>query len=115
MPSLVGSEMCIRDRYQRRVHGKAPFIEKKKTKIMETPCHHKYHVSCLTPWMNIKLECPTCRARLPPLEQTIFLNSSLNFVYTSSVLYLLCFLALSEAFSSLPSICLTICKVFLLW
>eukprot|EP00825_Cyclidium_porcatum_P018851 TRINITY_DN21460_c0_g1_i1.p4 TRINITY_DN21460_c0_g1~~TRINITY_DN21460_c0_g1_i1.p4 ORF type:complete len:100 (+),score=20.94 TRINITY_DN21460_c0_g1_i1:1-300(+) len=21
MPSLVGSEMCIRDRYQRRVHG----------------------------------------------------------------------------------------------
>eukprot|EP00825_Cyclidium_porcatum_P007054 TRINITY_DN13529_c0_g1_i1.p1 TRINITY_DN13529_c0_g1~~TRINITY_DN13529_c0_g1_i1.p1 ORF type:complete len:194 (-),score=6.46 TRINITY_DN13529_c0_g1_i1:197-778(-) len=23
MPSLVGSEMCIRDRYQRRVHGRA--------------------------------------------------------------------------------------------
>eukprot|EP00825_Cyclidium_porcatum_P043893 TRINITY_DN6330_c0_g1_i4.p1 TRINITY_DN6330_c0_g1~~TRINITY_DN6330_c0_g1_i4.p1 ORF type:complete len:247 (+),score=48.55 TRINITY_DN6330_c0_g1_i4:134-874(+) len=25
MPSLVGSEMCIRDRYQRRVHGKIKF------------------------------------------------------------------------------------------
>jgi hypothetical protein len=47
---------------------KKPLIEKKKVTIMETPCKHKYHVSCLTPWMNIKLECPTCRARLPPLE-----------------------------------------------
>eukprot|EP00825_Cyclidium_porcatum_P036351 TRINITY_DN3834_c0_g1_i1.p2 TRINITY_DN3834_c0_g1~~TRINITY_DN3834_c0_g1_i1.p2 ORF type:complete len:206 (-),score=12.79 TRINITY_DN3834_c0_g1_i1:122-739(-) len=28
MPSLVGSEMCIRDRYQRRVHGIAPRIVK---------------------------------------------------------------------------------------
>eukprot|EP00825_Cyclidium_porcatum_P023572 TRINITY_DN2600_c0_g1_i3.p1 TRINITY_DN2600_c0_g1~~TRINITY_DN2600_c0_g1_i3.p1 ORF type:complete len:145 (-),score=9.76 TRINITY_DN2600_c0_g1_i3:348-782(-) len=27
MPSLVGSEMCIRDRYQRRVHG-SPFLKK---------------------------------------------------------------------------------------
>eukprot|EP00825_Cyclidium_porcatum_P032285 TRINITY_DN3455_c0_g1_i1.p2 TRINITY_DN3455_c0_g1~~TRINITY_DN3455_c0_g1_i1.p2 ORF type:complete len:105 (+),score=12.42 TRINITY_DN3455_c0_g1_i1:113-427(+) len=25
MPSLVGSEMCIRDRYQRRVHGSTCF------------------------------------------------------------------------------------------
>eukprot|EP01016_Furgasonia_blochmanni_P050905 TRINITY_DN7937_c0_g2_i2.p1 TRINITY_DN7937_c0_g2~~TRINITY_DN7937_c0_g2_i2.p1 ORF type:complete len:199 (-),score=74.30 TRINITY_DN7937_c0_g2_i2:51-608(-) len=35
MPSLVGSEMCIRDRYQRRVHGE---FNKKKT---NTGSHRK--------------------------------------------------------------------------
>eukprot|EP00825_Cyclidium_porcatum_P047351 TRINITY_DN7684_c0_g2_i2.p1 TRINITY_DN7684_c0_g2~~TRINITY_DN7684_c0_g2_i2.p1 ORF type:complete len:151 (-),score=45.82 TRINITY_DN7684_c0_g2_i2:41-493(-) len=28
MPSLVGSEMCIRDRYQRRVHGNSVALSK---------------------------------------------------------------------------------------
>jgi len=36
--------------------------------IMKTPCNHKFHVSCLVEWMNIKMECPTCRAALPVLE-----------------------------------------------
>ncbi|KAJ2472948.1 hypothetical protein IWW56_006059 [Coemansia sp. RSA 2131] len=31
-----------------------------------TPCHHVYHDACLAYWMEIKLECPVCRAVLPP-------------------------------------------------
>ncbi|KAJ2749480.1 hypothetical protein GGI19_005639 [Coemansia pectinata] len=34
---------------------------------MLTPCAHMYHTECLQQWMDIKLECPVCRARLPPL------------------------------------------------
>lgn len=34
--------------------------------FMETPCHHKYHESCLKAWMEQKLICPCCRASIPP-------------------------------------------------
>ncbi|KAI8319642.1 hypothetical protein GQ54DRAFT_264976 [Martensiomyces pterosporus] len=34
---------------------------------MVTPCHHIFHSECLTRWMAIKLECPVCRAPLPPV------------------------------------------------
>jgi hypothetical protein len=37
-------------------------------RLMRTPCKHKYHTSCLLVWMKIKLECPQCRAKLPPYE-----------------------------------------------
>ncbi len=30
-----------------------------------TPCDHVYHASCLQQWMDVKLECPTCRQQLP--------------------------------------------------
>ncbi|KAI8926783.1 hypothetical protein BC831DRAFT_425303 [Entophlyctis helioformis] len=33
---------------------------------MVTPCHHIFHTECLERWMEIKLECPVCRAELPP-------------------------------------------------
>lgn len=35
--------------------------------VMVTPCNHLFHNDCLTHWMEVKLECPTCRAVLPPL------------------------------------------------
>lgn len=31
-----------------------------------TPCGHAFHGPCLLRWMDIKQECPTCRAPLPP-------------------------------------------------
>lgn len=37
-------------------------------KIMVTPCGHKYHIPCLQRWMEIKLECPTCRKEIPLVE-----------------------------------------------
>jgi len=37
-------------------------------KIMKTPCDHKFHIPCLKKWLNIKLECPTCRKVIPSLE-----------------------------------------------
>eukprot|EP00347_Sterkiella_histriomuscorum_P022481 403338328 len=35
---------------------------------MLTPCNHKYHKKCLLQWMNMKMDCPTCRQRLPRIE-----------------------------------------------
>lgn len=33
---------------------------------MLAPCNHVFHQSCLTSWMNVKMECPVCRTELPP-------------------------------------------------
>jgi len=38
---------------------------------MKTPCNHKFHEKCLKSWMQVKLECPTCRRELPPIIQEI--------------------------------------------
>eukprot|EP00927_Polykrikos_kofoidii_P032158 TRINITY_DN27476_c0_g1_i1.p1 TRINITY_DN27476_c0_g1~~TRINITY_DN27476_c0_g1_i1.p1 ORF type:complete len:542 (-),score=62.38 TRINITY_DN27476_c0_g1_i1:175-1695(-) len=32
-----------------------------------TPCDHVFHRNCLQQWMDVKTECPTCRASLPPI------------------------------------------------
>uniref|UniRef100_A0A0G4FGF3 RING-type E3 ubiquitin transferase n=1 Tax=Chromera velia CCMP2878 TaxID=1169474 RepID=A0A0G4FGF3_9ALVE len=32
-----------------------------------TPCDHVFHEACLIKWMEVKMECPTCRRNLPPL------------------------------------------------
>lgn len=37
-------------------------------KIMQTPCGHKYHPSCLKQWLEIKLECPSCRKVIPSVD-----------------------------------------------
>ena len=42
-------------------------LKLKKNYFMKTPCNHKFHNKCLINWMTIKMECPTCRERLPPL------------------------------------------------
>lgn len=34
---------------------------------MVTPCGHFFHSQCLQRWMDVKMECPTCRQILPPL------------------------------------------------
>lgn len=33
-----------------------------------TPCDHIFHQKCLKKWMNVKLECPTCRRSIPPFD-----------------------------------------------
>ena len=37
-----------------------------KSQRMLTPCGHAFHNHCLSRWMAVKLECPTCRTPLPP-------------------------------------------------
>jgi len=39
------------------------------SKTFHTPCNHKYHQDCLMHWLEIKMECPTCRSKLPPFEE----------------------------------------------
>mmetsp|Transcript_25612 Transcript_25612/g.41033 ORF Transcript_25612/g.41033 Transcript_25612/m.41033 type:complete len:421 (+) Transcript_25612:3-1265(+) len=37
-------------------------------KRVVTPCQHKFHQECLQQWMDVKMECPTCRTALPPIQ-----------------------------------------------
>lgn len=34
---------------------------------VRTPCSHVFHEGCIRDWMKVKMACPTCRAKLPPL------------------------------------------------
>jgi len=34
---------------------------------MLAPCDHIFHRNCLQEWMDVKMECPTCRGDLPAL------------------------------------------------
>lgn len=44
-----------------------PVDVKNRRSRMVTPCDHFFHPECLERWMEIKLECPYCRAALPNL------------------------------------------------
>jgi hypothetical protein len=37
----------------------------RRADYMVTPCDHIFHQDCLKPWIDQKLECPTCRMVLP--------------------------------------------------
>ncbi|KAL6535789.1 Transmembrane E3 ubiquitin-protein ligase fly2 [Orobanche hederae] len=41
-------------------------LSQRSNDCMVTPCDHFFHRSCLQRWMDIKMECPTCRRPLPP-------------------------------------------------
>lgn len=38
------------------------------TKIIILPCKHAFHPDCLSPWLKIHSECPSCRHKLPPKQ-----------------------------------------------
>ena len=42
-------------------------LTKMKGKIMKTPCGHEFHIPCLVNWMQIKMECPSCRKEQPAI------------------------------------------------
>ena len=44
-----------------------PILSQKSVGVMRTPCSHYFHRECLVNWVDVKMECPTCRAPLPPL------------------------------------------------
>ncbi|KDP24108.1 hypothetical protein JCGZ_25765 [Jatropha curcas] len=41
-------------------------LTQRSNDCMVTPCDHFFHSGCLQRWMDIKMECPTCRRPLPP-------------------------------------------------
>ncbi|BFG25242.1 hypothetical protein CerSpe_115160 [Prunus speciosa] len=41
-------------------------LAQRSNDCMVTPCDHFFHSGCLQRWMDIKMECPTCRRPLPP-------------------------------------------------
>ncbi|XLR41384.1 hypothetical protein HN51_019574 [Arachis hypogaea] len=41
-------------------------LNQRSNDCMVTPCDHFFHSGCLQRWMDIKMECPTCRRSLPP-------------------------------------------------
>lgn len=38
------------------------------TKVIILPCKHAFHPDCLSPWLKIHSECPSCRHKLPPKQ-----------------------------------------------
>jgi len=38
-----------------------------RTAYMIAPCDHIFHKDCLVQWMEVKMECPICRQKLPSL------------------------------------------------
>ncbi|CAD8199011.1 unnamed protein product [Paramecium pentaurelia] len=38
-----------------------------KQLLMNTPCNHLFHPSCLIQWMQINLTCPLCKSSLPQI------------------------------------------------
>ena len=45
--------------------GAARQTARGSAELMLTPCNHLFHTRCLAHWMEHKMECPTCRGRLP--------------------------------------------------
>jgi len=43
-------------------------IEPEAARHVTAPCSHRFHRHCLEQWMDVKMECPTCRAALPPIQ-----------------------------------------------
>jgi len=43
-------------------------IEPEAARHVTAPCKHRFHRRCLEQWMDVKMECPTCRAALPPIQ-----------------------------------------------
>ncbi|XP_028775258.1 transmembrane E3 ubiquitin-protein ligase FLY2 [Neltuma alba] len=41
-------------------------LSQRSNDCMVTPCEHFFHSGCLQRWMDVKMECPTCRRPLPP-------------------------------------------------
>jgi len=44
-----------------------PIDVQDRRRYMLAPCDHIFHRSCLEQWMDVKMECPTCRADLPSI------------------------------------------------
>ena len=39
-------------------------------RTLHAPCGHRFHSDCLGRWLDMKPDCPTCRANLPPVTDS---------------------------------------------
>ena len=54
---------------QQEANEDAEFItanhDDRKNNLVTTECNHQFHEACLRGWLDLKSECPYCRAVLP--------------------------------------------------
>lgn len=62
LAEIVGTEPCTLDCVICMEQLRFPMARRD---YMITPCDHLFHTGCLRPWIEHKLECPTCRLQLP--------------------------------------------------
>ena len=62
----MANRVEINDNEQELGIARVPKLNKT---YMRTPCGHCYHIPCLKKWMDIRLECPTCRQRIPQIAE----------------------------------------------
>ena len=39
------------------------------SRTLHAPCGHRFHSDCLSRWLDLKPDCPTCRTSLPPVTE----------------------------------------------
>lgn len=67
LQSIYGPRFFVPQMFLPKVYNYHRAINPKDDYLI-TPCNHIYHSNCLKEWMEMKMDCSTCRSHLPDFE-----------------------------------------------